>query len=148
MWPRGKSAQRHAITACCAGITEIPYNGPVTRLVTTPPYERRIRRLLTPGERAEMEESLAAAPEHHPVVPGSGGVRKARWKRAGRGKRGGIRVIYYYAAGNSTVLLLWAYGKTEQEDLTYDEKKAIRRCVEEYKRASQTADVPLGARYH
>jgi hypothetical protein len=46
------------------------------------------------------------------------------------------------------VLLLWAYGKTEQEDLTYDEKRAIRRCVEEYKRASQTADVPLGARYH
>ena len=86
-----------------------------------------------------MEESLAAAPEHHPVVPGSGGVRKARWKRAGRGK---------HAFGNSTVLLLWAYGKTEQEDLTYDEKKAIRRCVEEYKRASQTADVPPGARYH
>jgi len=72
-----------------------------------------------------MEGSLAATPEHHPVVPGSGGVRKARWKRAGRG-----------------------YGKTEQEDLTYDEKKAIRRCVEAYKRASQTADILPGVRYH
>jgi hypothetical protein len=46
------------------------------------------------------------------------------------------------------VLLLWAYGKTEQEDLTHDEKKAIRRWLEEYKRAGQVADVPHGARHH
>ena len=56
-------------------------------------YEREAKRLLADVEIETMEASIAADPEAHPVVPGTGGVRKARWSRHGRGKRGGVRVI-------------------------------------------------------
>lgn len=74
-----------------------------------------IKDLLTDDELADLEFSLAADPQGHPVVPGAGGVRKARWSRSGMGKRGGIRVIYFYVARVQVVLLIAAYAKNVQE---------------------------------
>jgi hypothetical protein len=59
----------------------------------TKQYEREAKRLLTELEIAAMEASIAADPEAHPVVPGTGGVRKARWSRQGKGRSGGVRLI-------------------------------------------------------
>jgi mRNA-degrading endonuclease RelE of RelBE toxin-antitoxin system len=63
------------------------------------------------------------------VIPGLKGVRKVRWGRGGRRKRGGIRVIYLYAVVKSTVYLLTVYAKARQKDLTPAEKKAILNVI-------------------
>lgn len=58
------------------------------RIIATATYEKRVRKLLPPMDRTEMEDAIAANPEAHPVIPGTKGVRKARWLRPGMGKRG------------------------------------------------------------
>lgn len=77
-----------------------------------------------------MEASIAADPESHPVVVGTGGVRKARWSRQGKGKSGGVRVIYYYWSTDNEVYMLYVYAKNEQPDLDAAERKAAKKFVE------------------
>jgi hypothetical protein len=96
-----------------------------------------VARLLTEWERISMEDAIASGPEAHPVVSGTGGVRKARWKRQGKGKSGGVRVIYYYLAAGATVYLLSVYSKNEQSDMTPDGRKFARKFVEGLKYARQ-----------
>ena len=72
---------------------------------------------------------VAENPEIHPVVAGTGGVRKARWGRKGRGKRGGLRVIYFYRSAADVVYFLDIYAKTEKADLTAADKQQLRELV-------------------
>jgi len=65
------------------------------------------------------------------VIAGTGGLRKFRWHGSGRGKRGGIRVIYYWMRDRDLILLLLAYPKSEQDDLTAEQKRLLRGVVEE-----------------
>ena len=108
-------------------------------LVSTARYDAQINSLLGFDEQAELEFSIAAAPESHPVVAQTGGVRKARWARQGMGKRGGIRVIYYWVVSAEIVVMLTAYPKNKKEDLSDAEKKVIRRAVEALKGDSTVA---------
>jgi hypothetical protein len=87
--------------------------------------------------RIEMENFIASDPSAHPVIPGTNGVRKARWTRPGMGKRGGIRTIFYYFVEPGIVLFLTAYAKNEMENLSEHDKKEIRKIVEEFKRGQQ-----------
>ena len=64
-------------------------------LYFTRSYERAIRKLLSEDARREMEAAIVAAPDAAPVVRGTGGIRKLRWAGSGRGKRGGIRALYF-----------------------------------------------------
>ncbi|HXB73380.1 MAG TPA: hypothetical protein VNY05_34395 [Candidatus Acidoferrales bacterium] len=80
----------------------------------TSQYEREGKRLLTKLEIDAMEASIAADPEAHPVVPGTGGVRKARWSRQGKGKRGGVRVVYYYWVLDNEVYMLLCTRRTSK----------------------------------
>jgi hypothetical protein len=82
------------------------------------------------GEQIAMELHIAQNPEVHPVIPGTGGIRKARWGRLGQGKRGGIRAIYYFASAADWLYLLDVYAKNQKSDLTQDEKKELKRIVE------------------
>ena len=59
------------------------------------------------------------------MVSGLNGIRKASWGRQGQGKRGGVRVIYFYAISAELVLLITLYAKNEKEDLSHDQKKEI-----------------------
>ena len=77
-----------------------------------------------------MELHIAQNAEAHPVIPGAAGIRKARWARPGQGKRGGVRVIYYFASTAGTIYLLDIYAKNQQSDLTPDDKKQLKRIVE------------------
>lgn len=79
--------------------------------------------------RKTME--LADRPEKESIIPGGGGIRKLRWSGSGRGKRGGTRVIYYWASEHDMILLLYMYSKKGQKDLTPDQLKVLRRVVEE-----------------
>jgi hypothetical protein len=98
-------------------------------------YERQANRLLTAEEKASMQERIAADPEAHPIGPGTGGVRKARWGRQGKGKSGGVRVIYYYWVSDAEVYLLAIYSKNEQSNMDLADRKAARKFVEALKDA-------------
>jgi hypothetical protein len=100
-------------------------------------YEREAKRLLTEPEIAVMEATIAADPQAHPVVPGTGGVRKARWSRQGVGKRGGVRVIYYYWASDHEVYMLYLYAKNEQADMDSAGRAEARKFVEVLKRGKE-----------
>ncbi len=81
------------------------------------------------GEREAFVDFIAANPEAGDVIPETGGVRKVRWARAGTGKRGGARVIYFYHDENRPLYLLMVYAKARRENLTPDEKRAARKLA-------------------
>ena len=76
---------------------------------------------------------IAEHPELHPIVAGTGGVRKARWSLPGRGKRGGVRVIYYYRSAADVVYFLDIYAKNEKADLTASDRQSLRVLVNRLK---------------
>ena len=80
-------------------------------------FARYLPDYMTDDEYAELQSFMAAHPGTGDVVPGSGGVRKLRWKMAGRGKRGGIRVIYYVQLKREEIWLLTLYGKNVIENI-------------------------------
>ncbi len=65
------------------------------------------------------------------LIPGGHGLRKIRWLGSGRGKRGGVRVIYYWAVLQEQILMLLMYAKNERDDLTVEQLKVLRRIIEE-----------------
>jgi len=81
---------------------------------------------------AELQRYLASNPEAGDMVPGGGGIRKLRWKdpRRGKGRRGGLRVIYYCFLSEQEIWLLTLYDKDESADLTKDEREQLRRALE------------------
>jgi hypothetical protein len=81
---------------------------------------------------AELQRYLASNPEAGDMVPGAGGIRKLRWKdpRRGKGKRGGMRVIYYCFLSEQEIWLLTLYDKDEAADLTKDERDHLRLALE------------------
>lgn len=91
---------------------------------------------LHPNDTDEMalsalETAIMVVPEGPPVIAGTGGLRKLRWieGEANKGKRGGIRVCYAYFPDHNTVLMVIAYGKTDKDNLTADQKKAIAKII-------------------
>jgi hypothetical protein len=71
-------------------------------------------------------------PEAGNVIPGTGGLRKLRWKLPGGGKQGSLRIIYYWDVSSATIYMLLAYKKSKQEDLAQDQVKILRKLVEEW----------------
>jgi mRNA-degrading endonuclease RelE of RelBE toxin-antitoxin system len=104
-----------------------------TAVVSLAGYENEIVKLLTAVERGALENHLAENPEIHPVVSGTGGVRKARWSRGASGKSGGIRVIYYFMSHRGAIYMMRAYAKSRQTTLSASDKKIIKRLVAEIK---------------
>jgi mRNA-degrading endonuclease RelE of RelBE toxin-antitoxin system len=100
-------------------------------IVETSIFTRQVQVLLSDDEYRQLQMTLVLQPDLGVIIPGSGGLRKARWTIRGRGKRGGVRVIYYWAVVRDTILMLFIYTKNEQDDLTSDQLKVLRRIVEE-----------------
>ena len=100
------------------------------RIIETPIFTRRLKSLLTDDEYRELQNALIARPEAGKIIRGSGGIRKLRWAGSGRGKRGGVRVIYYWLSGEEIILMLLIYSKKEQDDLTPEQLKTLRNLVE------------------
>ncbi len=99
------------------------------------------KKLMDDAERAELVLYLAYNPAAGDVIPGSGGVRKVRWGLEGRGKRGGARVIYFFHDMEMPLLLLRAYAKNKQDDLSQIELKKMqqftKQMVEAHRRRRQ-----------
>ncbi len=100
--------------------------------VETPTFTRLIAKFMGDDEHAKLQLGLALRPEWGKVIPGSGGLRKLRWAGSGRGKRGGLRIIYYWQTADDQIWLLLAYRKSERDDLSHDEIKQLKRLVEEF----------------
>ncbi|CAA2102440.1 Toxin HigB-2 [Methylobacterium bullatum] len=103
--------------------------GALHTVIETDVYLRSAERVMTEAERAAVVDYFAANPHAGNVIPGAGGLRKARIPLAGRGKRGGARVISYVVAARGVYLLL-AYAKNNQSDLTPDQSRALARLIE------------------
>jgi len=101
------------------------------RFVEFPPFSKAIEGLLTETEYSRLCCLLADHPDIGAVIPGMGGIRKMRYGLRGKGKRGGMRVIYYWVLRGETILLLYAYAKNAQADLTESQKKTLRRLIKE-----------------
>jgi len=101
----------------------------VAKPIRTTTFSRRAKRLLPEVEIARLEQSIAERPDAHPVVAGTGGIRKARWARPGMGKRGGARVVYYFQTRADIVYMLDIYAKNEKSDLTPADKRELRAIV-------------------
>ena len=100
-------------------------------IVETSIFSRQVQELLSGDEYRQLQLALVLHPDLGTVIPGSGGLRKVRWAIQGRGKRGGVRVIYYWAVMNDKILMLFMYAKNEQDDLTPDQLKVLRKIIEE-----------------
>jgi mRNA-degrading endonuclease RelE of RelBE toxin-antitoxin system len=93
-------------------------------------FTRSVNRLITDESYAELQFALAANPELGKVIRGSGGLRKVRWALPGRGKSGGVRVIYYWWVADNLITLAEIYPKNEKEDLTTREIESLRRQIQ------------------
>ncbi|OGH04095.1 MAG: hypothetical protein A2600_14110 [Candidatus Lambdaproteobacteria bacterium RIFOXYD1_FULL_56_27] len=103
------------------------------QIIETSIFARQIVKLLKKQEYLDLRAQLAASPEAGVVIKGTGGARKLRWAAKGKGKSGGIRVIYYFQDSQGKIFLLLAYSKSDQDDLTPDQAKAVRKLVEGFK---------------
>lgn len=100
-------------------------------IVETSVFTRRILELMDDDEYQLLQQALVKRPDLGVLIPGSGGLRKLRWRASGRGKRGGARVIYYWAVRADILLMLFAFRKNEIADLTPKQIQALRKIVEE-----------------
>ena len=100
-------------------------------VVETPTFSKLAADYWSEDERGEFAAWIAANPEAGDVVSGSGGVRKVRWSRSGRGKRGGVRIIYFNHLAQSEVWLLLIYAKSAQETIPAYTLKAIKEEIED-----------------
>jgi hypothetical protein len=94
-------------------------------VVETPVFVRRAERLLSEDEHAGLIAFLASDPEAGDEIIGTGGVRKVRYAAKGKGKSGGVRVIYYFYDQDMPIYALLVYGKNERADLTAKQRKAV-----------------------
>ncbi len=100
-------------------------------IVETSIFTRQVQKLLPDEEYRELQKVLVLHPDLGVVIPGSGGLRKIRWTMQGRGKQGGVRIIYFWASMKDQLLMLFIYSKHEQDDLTPEQLKILRKIIEE-----------------
>ena len=102
--------------------------------IETPTFTRLVLGLMADENYGKLQASLANHPEAGKIIPGSGGIRKMRWAGIGRGKRGGLRVIYYWQMSQQQIWMLAIYAKNVKDDLSKSEIKQLKQLVEEFER--------------
>lgn len=113
------------------GYTPAEYSLSWFTVVETPLFQKQWPLYWTEAEFGEFVLYLAEHPTAGVVIPESGGIRKLRWSRAGTGKSGGVRVIYYVRTVADQIVLLTLYAKSKTENLTGKELREIRRALED-----------------
>jgi mRNA-degrading endonuclease RelE of RelBE toxin-antitoxin system len=110
---------------------------PIT-VAETQVFLRQAEGVWSEEERFEFVDFIAGNPEAGAVIPDTGGVRKIRWGRQGSGKRGGVRVIYFYYDQHNPLYLLMVYSKAEKEDLRPEEKQAVVAATDLLKKIARS----------
>ncbi len=101
------------------------------RFIETPIFTAELQALLSDDEYRELQLALLFRPDAGAIIPGSGGLRKLRWRRQGSGKRGGLRIIYYWHTADKAIYMILVYSKTKKKDLTQKQLRILRRLIEE-----------------
>jgi mRNA-degrading endonuclease RelE of RelBE toxin-antitoxin system len=101
------------------------------QFIETPVFTKEVGDHLSDEEYRGLQLALALRPEQGSVIPGTGGLRKIRWKAKGKGKRGGVRVVYYWITEEDKIYMLVLYGKSDQANLTPAQARVLRRLVRE-----------------
>ena len=98
--------------------------------IETPTFTKRVLQLMDDERYSALQVHLAKHPDAGKLIPGSGGMRKIRWAGGGHGKRGGLRLIYYWWVAKDRISMLLVYPKSEQDDLSADQVKQLRKALE------------------
>lgn len=103
------------------------------RIVRTRRYVKDLKRLgASEAEIITLERTIAFDPTAGDVIPGLNGIRKVRFGLGNKGKRGGGRAIYFLIVADDVAIMLFAYAKNEQEDLTKEQRKAALEILKEF----------------
>jgi hypothetical protein len=100
-------------------------------IIETPIFADCIVDLISDDSYHKLQIELIKRPESGDLIQGSGGLRKIRWRLPGKGKSGGIRVIYYFDAP-STIYMLLVFRKNSQADLTQTQLKYLKNLIREW----------------
>jgi hypothetical protein len=99
-------------------------------LIDTPVFFELIHQYLSSAEHWSLQEALIRNPEKGAILKGSGGIRKLRWPLPGKGKSGGLRIIYHWDTADRRLFFLFCYPKSRQNDLTPKQIKILRDVLE------------------
>ena len=99
-------------------------------IVETHSFTKRITHLMDNNVYRELQNKLIESPDTGKIIQGRGGIRKIRWRGSGRGKRGGVRLIYYWATKKKQIYMLFIYEKNERIDLTKNQLSTLKKIVE------------------
>lgn len=102
--------------------------------IETAYYTKIVADYLSDEEQRELQAHLIEFPDEGDIIKGTGGIRKIRWGAKGKGKSGGVRVIYYWRTSRDHIYLLNIYGKNEASDLTAKEREYLKKMVEAWNR--------------
>ena len=101
------------------------------RFVETPVFTTALRRHLDDETYRALQLALVLRPAQGPIIQGGEGLRKLRWSAPGRGKRGEVRLTYYWEPASQTFYMQYLYAKNEQGDLTPAQLKVLTKLVRE-----------------
>ena len=96
-------------------------------------FSKRRAQYLADEDYRALQNQLITQPDSGAIIRGSGGIRKVRWAAGGKGKSGGLRVIYYWLTADDQIMFLTVYGKGEKENLSAAELKQVVELIEELK---------------
>ncbi len=128
----GVADHRIALTQTLVVYTLAAYSARMIFVELTPFVDFRARYWVDEDFRG-LQNYLLASPDAGDVIRGGGGIRKLRWSAQGRGKRGGARVIYFWHVPGERMYLLYGYVKSEREDLTPGQIKALAELMKDLK---------------
>jgi hypothetical protein len=101
------------------------------KFIETSIFTKTVQELLEDDEYKSLQVALMLRPEQGSIIPGSGGLRKIRWASKGKGKRGGLRAIYYWDKKSESFYMLLIYSKSKQDDLTQGQLQILSQLVKE-----------------
>jgi mRNA-degrading endonuclease RelE of RelBE toxin-antitoxin system len=100
--------------------------------IETSIFTKEVQDLLPDDAYRELQQAVLVRPKAGRLIPGSGGLRKLRWNLPQAGKRGGLRIVYYWDSPSDTIYMLLVYKKNRQEDLTQDQLRIVSRLMKEW----------------
>jgi len=100
------------------------------KIIETSVFTKKLKVLISDEDYRLLQNEIILNPEKGKIIRGSGGLRKIRWSIRGKGKSGGVRIIYYWFKTKEIILMLLIYSKNEQDDLSKEQLKLLKFLVE------------------
>lgn len=98
-------------------------------IIETPIFTKRVTGVLGDDELRQLQLALILRPEQGELIPGGAGLRKVRWRSKGTGKRGGLRVLYFWDVATETIYMIYVFEKKKQADLSRSQIGALARMI-------------------